>query len=287
MSADFFASPKPNSIIKQQIILSAFKIWLTSNKKSNELSYIDLFSGPGIYEDGSFSTPFLILQEICSNNLLAGKFNVLFNDNRKSYLAKLRKALNGFKNISNLKLLMTASETIINKVPTKFSNLNLDNSFVFIDAWGCQGINRNYIQSLLKNPNCAIALFFNINQIPRFINSARYDFEELFKNVFDKKSINKIKTKYKDIKTGEKEKFLLDTYLSSLTNGMKNIYTIPFKFCRNNSLYTSHYMIFIMRSEKQYGELLKQLTKIAKCPLKQLCRSEKCKSEKIKCNWKN
>jgi hypothetical protein len=38
MSADFFVLPKPNSIIKQQIVLTAFRIWLAANKKAKELA---------------------------------------------------------------------------------------------------------------------------------------------------------------------------------------------------------------------------------------------------------
>lgn len=254
MSSDFFASPKPNSIIKQKIILYAFKIWLDVNKKQKELSYIDLFSGPGIYNDGSFSTPFLILQEICDSQVLSNKFNIIFNDNRKAYIAKLRKALNGFKNISNLNMLITASETITNKLPTKFSVINHANSFVFIDAWGYQGINRDYIRKLLSNKNCAISLFFNINQIPRFINSKRYNFSELFKNVFSKSAISKIKKYYHKAPLKEREQFLLNLYISDLTAKIDNCNIVLKRFCRNSGQ-VSHYIITILRTSKQANEL--------------------------------
>lgn len=191
--------------------------------------------------------------------------------------------MNGFKNISDLKLLMTASETISNRLPAKFTGLNLDNSFVFIDAWGYQGINRDYIRSLLKMPNCSIALFFNINQIPRFITSKRYDFKKLFGNVFDKNSINKIESDYSKVQSGCKERFMLDLYMSGLTARIKDCFIIPFRFCRNSSMRTSHYMIFIVRSQKQYDELSKKLILTAECPLKQFCRSQKCKELRIKC----
>ena len=50
---DFFAEQSANSEIKMQIVLTAFKLWLKDVKTKQNLTYIDLFAGAGIYDDGT------------------------------------------------------------------------------------------------------------------------------------------------------------------------------------------------------------------------------------------
>jgi three-Cys-motif partner protein len=137
---DFFSSPTCNSQVKQQIVSIAFNLWLKGNRGRKELAYIDLFSGPGIYTDGNFSTPLFILQEICSSENLAKKFKVIFNDSDISSMSKLRRCINGVKNIQNLKLMLTSCNNVDENILEKFPKLGTEHSFAFIDPWGYKGI---------------------------------------------------------------------------------------------------------------------------------------------------
>jgi three-Cys-motif partner protein len=64
---DFFVEPKKQSRIKSAIVSEYFDRWanviLPSAKKRNgHMCYIDLFAGKGRYDDGTESTPLLILK---------------------------------------------------------------------------------------------------------------------------------------------------------------------------------------------------------------------------------
>ncbi len=64
----FFEESKEQSTIKAEIVANYFWAWakviLSSVKKrGGNIAYIDLFSGPGRYKDGSKSTPLLILEK--------------------------------------------------------------------------------------------------------------------------------------------------------------------------------------------------------------------------------
>jgi three-Cys-motif partner protein len=65
----FFNEVKSQSLIKKEIVVKYFDAWAKiMNKRSDRLGYIDLFSGPGNYEDGTDSTPIAIMKLILKNN---------------------------------------------------------------------------------------------------------------------------------------------------------------------------------------------------------------------------
>ncbi|HOY20314.1 MAG TPA: hypothetical protein PLC89_23580 [Haliscomenobacter sp.] len=68
--SDFFKEKRSASEIKSEILNEYFKAWAAillkgqSYKQIEKILYVDLFSGPGLYENGSQSTPIKILNSI-------------------------------------------------------------------------------------------------------------------------------------------------------------------------------------------------------------------------------
>src|SRR3989304_5615765 len=90
---DFFESSSERSRIKSEIVKKYFLFWaqvMTSTKKSGNIAYIDLYSGPGIYEDGTKSTPILILESAAQNQSLQNRLVSIFNDFNKKHAAQLK-----------------------------------------------------------------------------------------------------------------------------------------------------------------------------------------------------
>jgi three-Cys-motif partner protein len=87
---DFFSKQTPSSRIKANIVAEYFpqycKILLKRNQK--EIRYLDLFAGPGIYEDQSHSTPLLIANSCANDLVLSNKVRLMFNDN--SFCSQLK-----------------------------------------------------------------------------------------------------------------------------------------------------------------------------------------------------
>ena len=64
----FFEQPREQSEVKKAIVSKYFWAWAkvimpTAKKAAKRVAYIDLFAGPGRYEDGTQCTPLLILAE--------------------------------------------------------------------------------------------------------------------------------------------------------------------------------------------------------------------------------
>jgi three-Cys-motif partner protein len=260
----FFAEQSYNSDIKTQIVLAAFNMWLKNNKDKKELSYIDLFAGPGLYDDGTLSTPICILQEICATRTLARKFNVVFNDHDAKLIAKLRRAILNIKNAGFLKILATSASKSENnpQIPTN------GYCFAFLDFWGWKNIYKNYVNLVMQNKDCEAAIFFNFNQLSRFI---RFDADD---GVFDRKTLNIIKNLCYNVSKSEKEKIILEKFMESIAcNG--NCHCLPFKFLMNKSSRTSHYIIFMIRNKERVKIAYEQLKQFANLQDDVLCYSSK------------
>lgn len=61
-TSDFFDEFREQSLVKTEIVTKYFGAWAKimislAKKRNNNIAYVDLFSGPGRYKDGSESTP--------------------------------------------------------------------------------------------------------------------------------------------------------------------------------------------------------------------------------------
>jgi len=77
---DFFDGMKEQSHVKVEIVKKYFSAWAnvllpSVESRDGKLGYIDLFSGPGKYEDGTKSTPILVIEEAINHprSLLSGR----------------------------------------------------------------------------------------------------------------------------------------------------------------------------------------------------------------------
>jgi len=87
-SKKFFSEQSEQSQIKAAIVTDYFWQWagfmVGQQKKypqfSQLLQYIDLFAGPGRYEDGAKSTPLMILEKAAGDPEISKRLCAIFND---------------------------------------------------------------------------------------------------------------------------------------------------------------------------------------------------------------
>lgn len=105
-SDGFFREQSQQSEIKSQIVSNYFTIWakiITQARKPEQIAYIDLFSGPGIYEDGTESTPLKVLNKAIADRVIADRLQCYFNDKDKANIEKLEDVISTSLDISKLK----------------------------------------------------------------------------------------------------------------------------------------------------------------------------------------
>ena len=104
----FFTKTTEQSIIKTKIVSKYFQAWAkviipSTKKRSNKIAYIDLFAGPGRYEDGIKSTPLLILEQAIADQNLRDMLVTIFNDKDKNYINSLKEEIDKLPDIEKLK----------------------------------------------------------------------------------------------------------------------------------------------------------------------------------------
>lgn len=85
VDTSFFDESSEQSRIKSRIVAKYFWAWakvIISAARSREkrIAYVDLFAGPGRYNDGTPSTPVIVLQKAIKDSELREMLVTLFND---------------------------------------------------------------------------------------------------------------------------------------------------------------------------------------------------------------
>lgn len=269
----FFDYPKEKSKIKVYIVTEFFKTYFSIINKcgfSNEIYYIDLFSGPGIYKDGTRSTP-MILMDIVNDfkdDDIRNKLIMLFNDENSDYYNILNQQVLQHPVYRKLKhkpivLNKKASEVDL----TKYYS-NQKPKFSFIDPWGYIDVSAEQISKLVKSIGSDCVLFFNSNRILQDLGKShsKSHMEKIFGSRYeDAVSVQQDGTLTQHTKA---HKFvslfsqnLYDTYFAGLKSMGYRLFVLPFAVEQDEVEKISHYLLFISKNHKAISEMKKIMVK--------------------------
>jgi len=248
--SDFFNSKRKTSEIKTEFLNKYFKAWAAimlrgqSYKNINKLLYVDLFSGPGIYDDGKESTPIKILNSIYASK---GTFvdydkhvQTIFNDKDKKVYEKL------ITNIENLpyyehltyKPIISNGEANIellrNVLREKIPSLT------FIDPLG-YGFTQKILMYAIQKWGSDLFMLFNFNRIRAAIANSKVEPNML--EIFGEK-FERLQEYYdKESSPQKREIFIIKTFESIFEE--RGYMVLKFKINFHDREQTSHYLFFI------------------------------------------
>ncbi len=106
-NSSFFNEFAEQSLVKAEIVAKYFWAWAKVmipwvKKRKINMAYVDLFSGPGRYKDGSKSTPLIILKQALGDDDMRQKLITVFNDLDAENTQSLQQAINALPNIEKL-----------------------------------------------------------------------------------------------------------------------------------------------------------------------------------------
>jgi three-Cys-motif partner protein len=169
---EFFEDQKAQSRVKSTIIVKYFKAWgsimarQVQDVKNPRLAYIDLFCGPGKYEDGAVSTPLLILEHVIATPDLQDKVIAVFNDAEAARTAELDKnvrALPGIETLKHEPQIRTGE--VDDALVAEFASIDMVPAFSFIDPFGYKGVTLELLEALMKGWGSDMVLFFPFDRI--------------------------------------------------------------------------------------------------------------------------
>lgn len=258
----FFEKQTISSRIKANIVSEYFPSYckiITRKHTPKAVRYIDLFAGPGIYDDGNPSTPILIGKH-CEKDLeLKNNVKFVFNDNLYSDILKAnfekvfppqtfghkphfgKGTVGQNPEITNFLIQSTHNKDNKNNYP----------SLLFIDPFGYKGIETKVLAEFMKNWGNEIFLFVNTKRIHPALENEKFEplMHDLFPTTFQRiKADRRFKSTVAERLTliidclGEEYKCLLGG----------NIYYTAFKFQEEDSEATSHYILHLTKGARGY-----------------------------------
>lgn len=261
---DFFKYQTASSKIKANIVANYFPKYCKIILKSpqTEIRYLDLFAGPGIYEDGSLSTPILIADACAEDAILKSVVHLMFNDNE--HIETLKKHFEKRYNETDFSFSPKFGDKTVGedeKIKAYLRKITTEKknpypTLLFFDPFGYKGINTNDLAKFLSNWGNEIFLFFNIKRIHAAVENNKFD--ELMNELFPT-TIDKIRTDRKYVgKVQERLSLIIGNLANEFKRIVPNLFHCAFKFQEEDSNTTSHYIIHFTKHNRGY-DLVKQI----------------------------
>ncbi|MBO0349407.1 three-Cys-motif partner protein TcmP [Phormidium pseudopriestleyi FRX01] len=260
-NSSFFNEFTEQSLVKAEIVAKYFWAWAkviipSAKKRQTNMAYVDLFSGPGRYKDGSKSTPLRILEQALGDDDMRQKLVTFFNDLDSDNTQSLQQAINALPNIEKLHhrpriLNMEVGESIIGEL----KQLQSVPALFFIDPWGYKGLSLKLIGSVIKNWGCDCIFFFNYNRINMGLSNPAV--QEHMNSLFGKERADVLREKLESKRSYERELIILE----DISKALKEIggdYVLPFCFKDATGSRTSHHLIFVSKHVRGY-EIMKEI----------------------------
>ncbi len=258
----FFEQQTASSKIKASIVSEYFPSYckiIVTKHKPKAIRYIDLFAGPGFYEDGNASTPILVAKHCRADSFLKQNVKMIFNDNEHSSTLEenfCREFPNGTFTLKPHFGKSTVGEnaqiTEFLSANTHEGKLNQFPSLLFIDPFGYKGIETKVLVSFLRNWGNEIFLFVNTKRIHPALENEK--FEGLMDDLFPT-TLQKIKHDRRFKSTvSERLALIIESLGSEYKNllGTDELYYTAFKFQEEDSDGTSHYILHITKGSRGY-----------------------------------
>jgi three-Cys-motif partner protein len=257
----FFDEQKEQSLVKARIVEKYFWAWAkviipTAKKAGCRIAYIDLFAGPGRYEDGSKSTPIKVLETAISEPDMQSMLVTVFNDVDMNYVNSLQESINSIPGIDNLRYKpQVINQEVGENIVKTFNEQKLAPTLFFVDPWGYKGLSLKLINSVVKDWGCDCIFFFNYNRINMGLpNNA---VKEHLNALFEEKRADKVREQLKALKPEERELTIVEAICEALKE-MGGKYVLPFCFKNESGKRTKHHLIFVSKHVRGY-EIMKDI----------------------------
>lgn len=248
---DFYNEASPQSLAKIRIVSKYFYAWAKiMAPRSEQIAYVDLFAGPGRYDDGTDSTPLVILKKAIADESISSKLFALFNDWNSDHKHVLEQNIANLKGIEGIAYEVHNLEVGKEIIPL-LNDLQRIPVLLFVDPWGYKGLSLRLLRPVLRAWGSECIFFFNYNRIRPGLNNPKV--KERMDNIFGEEIVDQLREELEWIvSVDEKEKLILEKLKQALRR-IGGEYTCHFRFTNERGTRTRHHLIFVTKHEKGYS----------------------------------
>lgn len=252
---EFFNEMSEQSEAKTEIVRKYFWAWATVisrqviKMRKDKIAYVDLFAGPGRYQDGTPSTPIRILEGAIRDKHIAPLLAALFNDEDSNKVEALEKEIKDIAGINTLRYQpVVRNYQVDDALASKFDSWKIPTLF-FLDPFGYKGLSLRLIESALKPWGSDCIFFFNYNRINAALSNPV--FTENMNSFFGEARADRLRANLAGKKPAERQALIIEELKHALRE-LGGQYSIEYYFKDDSGEKTSHFLIFASKNVLGY-----------------------------------
>lgn len=258
----FFSERTDQSEVKARIVEKYFYAWANvimptaSGGNGGKIAYIDLYAGPGRYQDGSASTPLLVLEKAIAHPKMSQMLVAYFNDADSNTTNTLQNEISNLPGVEKLKYKPVVScGEVNNDAASFFASTRMIPSFTFVDPFGYKGLSLKIINGVIKDWGCDCIFFLNYARINAGLNNEFV--EHHIDALFGEQRAADLRIAVQGQSPAKREILILES-LAQAIKALGGSYVLPFRFRNSTGTRTSHSLIFVSKHFKGY-EIMKDI----------------------------
>lgn len=249
----FFTEQREQSRVKSTIVSKYFDAWaniILRAPKVDRIAYLDLFAGPGRYEEGADSTPVMVLKRAIANPKLGARLVATFNDRDADNCRSLEKVIAGLEGISTLAHPYNVmNHEVGDKMVALFESMRMVPTLFFVDPWGYKGLSLRLINSVLQHWGCDGVFFLNYNRVNAGLSNPMV--KSHMDALFGEARAEALRKEVHAMPPADRETSVVEAIAQALKE-LGGRYVLPFQFRNNDGTRTSHYLIFVSKHPRGY-----------------------------------
>ena len=263
MSNNFFATQSERSRVKSMVVGRYYGRWghIIANSGgpgSGAMGYVDVFCGPGLYEDGTESTPLMVLRETLRSPTLRSRVQLVFNDENPGYVRTLEEAVQGVVDDAPLGLgrspMYSAFEVGADALEW-FQGLGMGSCLFFLDPWGYRGLSLDLISGLVRGWGSDCIFLFSYAALHRHLfNDGEDQLVAEFWNAGDLDELKKLLSG----SSARDSEYRAVNYLSERLRKRGVSYVLPMRFTAEVGDRASYHLVLASKNFRAY-ELMKEV----------------------------
>jgi three-Cys-motif partner protein len=251
-TGSFFEKQTEPSRVKARIVTKYFGGWgrVMAHQNIEQIGYLDLFAGPGRYDDGKPSTPLLVLNEAVNYPKICNKIQLFFNDFDADNVKKLKTEIEAFPGVEGLRFEPIIENFTVGEATAaameKLKRMRSIPMLSFVDPWGYKGLSLPLIRDLVKNWGCDSIFFFNYRRINAAVDNIVL--EGPVSIVFTEKILAELRRAVKGKKPAEREDMIL-AKIGEVFAGWGMKFFLSFRFRNETGHRTTHHLMFVTKND--------------------------------------
>jgi three-Cys-motif partner protein len=259
---DFYEKPTVQSALKSRVVAKYFWAWAhvvlptVSKRPSCKIKYMDLFAGPGRYQDGTPSTPLLVLEEAIKDESIGKRLGSLFNDVDPDVSEALIREIRGLPGIESLRHRPKVFNREVGEETVRYyETRSMEPTLCFIDPFGYRGLSLRLVGAIVKNWGCDCIFFFNYNRVNMGLGNKLVD--ERMNALFGKDRAEHLRPSLGPLSPTERE----EAVVRELEAALKEVggqFVRPFAFKNKQGKKSRHHLILVTKHPRGY-EIMKEI----------------------------